>query len=241
MKLAQQANKKIILNEIRIMKEMNHPNIVNFLDSYFHEGTIWVSMEYVDGASLAEVIETCEEKLTEPQIAFICKNVLQGLKYLHSRNCIHRDIKSDNILLGLDGVIKITDFGYSALLSGPEMKRNTTVGTTYWFFLKKRIKVNNFSFEKKRMAPEVITEEATYNFKVDIWSLGILCLECVEGEPPYMNQVPLRALFLIVSEGIPPFKNPESMSKEIKHLIQLCTQMDPKKRPPAEALLEVIF
>lgn len=223
MKLSQQSNKKIVLNEIRIMKEMNHPNIINFLDSYFHDGTIWISMEYVNGASLAEVIETTSNQLNEPQIAHICKKVLLGLQYLHSKNCIHRDIKSDNVLLGLNESIKLTDFGYSALLSGPEVKRNTTVGTTYW------------------MAPEVITEEATYDFKVDIWSLGILCLECEEGEPPYMDMVPLRALFVIVSQGLPPFKNPQKMSKEIKHFIQLCTQMEPTKRPTADILLTVII
>lgn len=88
------------------------------------------------------------------------------------------------------------------------------------------------------MAPEVITEGASYSFKADIWSLGVSCLECFQ-DPPYMNMIPLRALFAIASDGLPPFQNPERMSKSVQQFIQQCTQMDPDKRPTAETLLNV--
>lgn len=218
MKLSQQASKKIVINEILIMRSMKHENIVNYVDCFLDQGVLWVIMEFIDGASLAEVIEVNKGKMTEGQIAHVCSKVLDGLIYLHGEDCIHRDIKSDNILMGLDGQIKITDFGYSAQLTEGQNKRNTTVGTTYW------------------MAPEVISDDTDYDNKVDIWSLGIMCLECVEGEPPYMEHAPLRALFIIVSQGIPEFKRPETMSSELKDFIKTCTQMDPNNRPTSERL-----
>lgn len=136
----------IIINEIQIMKDSHHHAIVNYIDSYIVEGTLWVVMELINGGSLAELIEvgsllpflcvcvcvcssgTCSpsffvarqvcKTMNETQIATVCKVVLEGLEYLHTRAnpIIHRDIKSDNILLGLDGSIKITDFGYGAQL-----------------------------------------------------------------------------------------------------------------------------
>eukprot|EP01114_Cavostelium_apophysatum_P005180 TRINITY_DN1590_c0_g1_i1.p1 TRINITY_DN1590_c0_g1~~TRINITY_DN1590_c0_g1_i1.p1 ORF type:complete len:862 (-),score=188.68 TRINITY_DN1590_c0_g1_i1:748-3333(-) len=219
--LSQQAKPEVVVNEIMIMREMNHQNIVNFIDSFLVEGALWVIMEYVEGCSLTQLIEG--SKFTEPQIALICKRVLEGLIYLHSKDIIHRDIKSDNILMGINGDIKITDFGYSAQLTAEENKRKSVVGTTYW------------------MAPEVITSDAEYGNKCDIWSLGIMCIECVEGEPPYMDYPAIRALFFIVSQGRPPFKKPDEMSEEIKDFISICTQIEAEKRPDAETLLQHPF
>jgi len=155
-------------------------------------------------------------------ISFISKEILEGLKYLHSKAIIHRDIKSDNILLSKNGYVKITDFGFSAQLKESDEKRKTTVGTTYW------------------MAPEVISNEQ-YSFKIDIWSLGILIIECVEGEPPYMDLPAIKALFIIVSEGRPEFKDPEGMSEDIKDFIDICTKMRAEDRPSASELLEHPF
>eukprot|EP01114_Cavostelium_apophysatum_P018579 TRINITY_DN577_c0_g1_i1.p1 TRINITY_DN577_c0_g1~~TRINITY_DN577_c0_g1_i1.p1 ORF type:complete len:604 (+),score=176.66 TRINITY_DN577_c0_g1_i1:121-1932(+) len=217
--IAQQVKKEILINEIMTMKTCKHASIVNFINCYLSQGTIWVVMEYVDGASLTQVIETCRDEIPEPMIALIIKKCLEGLMYLHSKNIIHRDVKSDNVLLGLGGQIKVTDFGYSAKLTKDEPMRGSQVGTTYW------------------MAPEVISTQTMYNTKADIWSLGIMTIELVEQEPPYMDLPALKALLRIVTEGIPPFKNPSGMSPEIKEFIAICTKMSPDLRPTAGELL----
>jgi len=223
MVIAKQVKSDIVINEIMIMKESQHPSIVNYIDSYVVRDSLWVIMEYVDGGSLTEMITVCES-LPENLIATICKITLEGLEYLHTRPnpIIHRDIKSDNILMGLDGSVKITDFGYGAQLGGSADKRASVVGTTYW------------------MAPEVVKGKE-YTCKVDVWSLGIMAIECLEGEPPYMKESMLRALFLIASKGCPDLKQPDAMSSEFKDFIKQCTIMDPDERPSSSDLLSHPF
>eukprot|EP01087_Luapelamoeba_hula_P001046 TRINITY_DN1079_c0_g2_i2.p1 TRINITY_DN1079_c0_g2~~TRINITY_DN1079_c0_g2_i2.p1 ORF type:complete len:950 (-),score=193.52 TRINITY_DN1079_c0_g2_i2:107-2956(-) len=219
MVLAKQVKSDIVVNEIMIMKNNQHPAVVNYIDSYLLKGSLWVVMELIDGGSLTELITVCGT-IPEPLIATICKVTLEGLEYLHTRPnpIIHRDIKSDNMLMGLDGCVKITDFGYGAQLGGHTDQRASVVGTTYW------------------MAPEVIKGKG-YSTKVDVWSLGIMAMEMVEGEPPYMNESMLRALFLIATKGPPDFKNPDSMSEDLKDFIRMCTIMEPDDRPSSSDLL----
>eukprot|EP01096_Ripella_sp_DP13-Kostka_P001731 TRINITY_DN1211_c0_g1_i1.p1 TRINITY_DN1211_c0_g1~~TRINITY_DN1211_c0_g1_i1.p1 ORF type:complete len:726 (-),score=289.17 TRINITY_DN1211_c0_g1_i1:380-2557(-) len=211
-------------SEISIMKACKHKNIINYIESYIHENQLWVLMEYMDGGDLTDVIRFNRENLNEAHIAYIIKEVVEGLHYLHSREhpIIHRDIKSDNILLDSKGNIKITDFGFGARLTKENNKRNSVIGTTYW------------------MAPEVVTSQQ-YGPKIDIWSLGIMAQEMVEGEPPYMEETAIKALFLIASRGRAPFKNPERLSPTFKNFVKQCTIMDPNTRPSAMVLLKHPF
>jgi len=216
-------NIKLLTSEIHIMKESTHPNVVRYLDSYRVEDKLWVAMEYMGGGCLTEILEQFEDvQMTEGNIAWVCQETLKGLAYIHSLHRIHRDIKSDNILLGSRGEVKIADFGYAAQLTQQKNKRQTIVGTPYW------------------MAPELIRGQE-YDTKVDIWSLGIMIMEMAEGEPPYMEFPPLRALFLITTKGIPDLKEPSKWSQHFQNFVSLTLEKDPSARPDANELLKHPF
>ncbi|NXX46260.1 PAK1 kinase, partial [Tricholaema leucomelas] len=167
--LHQQRRKELILNEIQIMRENHHANIVNYLDSYLVNNELWLAMEYLDGGSLFDVVTVvC---MDEGHIAAVCRECLQALHFLHSNQLIHRDIKSDNILLRMNGSVKLADFGLC--VQHKHSKRNTMVGTSYW------------------IAPEVLAQKP-YGPKADVWSLGITAVEMLEGEPPYYKESPLK-------------------------------------------------
>ncbi len=220
MKLSMQPKKDLIVNEILIMAQTNHPNIIEYIDSYLVNNDLWVVMELMDGGALTDIVE--EQELDEDYIAAICKQSLEGLEHMHRLAIIHRDIKSDNLLLDKSGHVKLTDFGFCAKLAMPEAKRATMVGTPYW------------------MAPEIVKQEP-YDAKVDIWSLGIMVIEMIEGQPPYLDEEPVKALYLIAAKGKPDLSNPDAVSPELTDFLDQCLQVNPAKRASASQLLKHPF
>jgi len=216
-------NVKLLATEISIMKSSKHPNVVEYIESYIVDEKMWVMMEYMGGGCLTDVLECFDDiQMNEQQIAYVTRETLQSLAYVHAHHRIHRDIKSDNILLSIDGAVKLADFGYAAQLTKSFVKRNTVVGTPYW------------------MAPELIRGH-DYGTKVDIWSLGIMLIEMAEGEPPYMEYPPLRALFLITTKGIPPLKDQNKWSRDFHDFLQKCLDVKVQTRPEAAELLRHPF
>lgn len=221
MDLSHQPRKELIVNEILVMKESQHPNIVNFLESYLvRNNELWVIMEFMEGGALTDIIDN--NTLEEDQIASICLETCKGLQHLHAQSIIHRDIKSDNVLLNASGQVKITDFGFCAKLTDQKSKRATMVGTPYW------------------MAPEVVKQKE-YGAKVDIWSLGIMAIEMIENEPPYLDEEPLKALYLIATNGTPTLKKPNLLSVELKGFLAVCLCADVKSRATADELVQHEF
>lgn len=213
-------NKAALYEETRIMASMHSEYIVRFISAYRVQNTLWIVMEYMDGGSLTNIATFCD--CQEAHIAYFAREVLRGLAYMHKQNKIHRDIKTDNVLLNANGAVKLADFGFTVQLSKKNPNRKSIVGTPYW------------------MAPELIRSQP-YNFKVDIWSLGVMCRELAEGVPPYVDLPPLRALYMIQTEGLPEIAHPEERSAEILDFLSKCLKMNPNERPTAEELLKHPF
>lgn len=212
-----------ILIEINILKDCQHENVVGYYGSYLNKGKeLWIAMEFCGGGSVSDCEDILDEPLTEEQIAIICRQSLRGLEYLHNQKKIHRDIKAGNILLTKTGDIKLADFGVSAQLTSTLSKKNSFIGTPYW------------------MAPEVIEGEH-YDFKCDVWSLGITAIEMAELLPPYSEIHPMRALFQIPKNPAPKLQDTEKWTPEFQDFVKRCLVKLPKKRASVKELLEHPF
>ncbi|XP_061574863.1 mitogen-activated protein kinase kinase kinase kinase 5-like [Cololabis saira] len=216
----------IIQQEIVIVKSCKHPNIVAYYGSYIRANKLWICMEFCGGGSLQDIYHVTGP-LSEPQIAYICREMLQGLDYLHAQKKIHRDIKGANILLNDHGEVKLADFGISAQITATLARRMSFIGTPYW------------------MAPEVAAVEIKggYNELCDIWSVGITAIELAELQPPMFDVHPLRVLFLMSKSGYQPpkLKDKSKWSSTFYNFVKAMLVRNPKKRPSASKMLSHMF
>lgn len=208
-----------ILKEVKFLRQLKHPNTIEYKGCYLKEHTAWLVMEYCLG-SASDLLEVHKKPLQEVEIAAITHGALQGLAYLHSHALIHRDIKAGNILLTEPGQVKLADFG-SASMASPA---NSFVGTPYW------------------MAPEVILamDEGQYDGKVDIWSLGITCIELAERKPPLFNMNAMSALYHIAQNDSPTLQSNE-WTDSFRRFVDYCLQKIPQERPTSTELLRHDF
>uniref|UniRef100_A0A672K0R7 Mitogen-activated protein kinase kinase kinase kinase n=1 Tax=Sinocyclocheilus grahami TaxID=75366 RepID=A0A672K0R7_SINGR len=216
----------IIQQEIFMVKECTHHNIVAYFGSYLCREKLWICMEYCGGGSLQDIYHVTGP-LSELQISYVCRETLQGLAYLHSKGKMHRDIKGANILLTDNGDVKLADFGVAAKITATMAKRKSFIGTPYW------------------MAPEVAAVEKNggYNHLCDIWAVGITSIELAELQPPMFDLHPMRALFLMSKSNFQPpkLKDKTKWSTAFHNFVKISLTKNPKKRPTAEKLLSHLF
>ncbi|XP_057205214.1 mitogen-activated protein kinase kinase kinase kinase 4 isoform X1 [Triplophysa rosa] len=220
--------------EINMLKtHSHHRNIATYYGAFVkkspagQDDQLWLVMEYCGAGSVTDLLKKTKGNcLKEDWIAYICREVLRGLLHLHSHHVIHRDIKGQNVLLTENAEIKLVDFGVSAQLDRTIGRRNTFIGTPYW------------------MAPEVIAcdenPDATYDYRSDVWSLGITALEMAEGAPPLCDMHPMRALFLIPRNPPPKLKS-KKWSKKFLTFVDSCLVKNYQHRPSTETLLRHSF
>ncbi|KAM4676991.1 misshapen-like kinase 1 isoform 5-T5 [Discoglossus pictus] len=223
-----------IKQEINMLKKYSHHrNIATYYGAFIkksppgNDDQLWLVMEFCGAGSVTDLVKNTKgNALKEDCIAYICREILRGLSHLHAHKVIHRDIKGQNVLLTENAEVKLVDFGVSAQLDRTVGRRNTFIGTPYW------------------MAPEVIAcdenPDATYDYRSDIWSLGITAIEMAEGAPPLCDMHPMRALFLIPRNPPPKLKS-KKWSKKFIDFIDTCLIKNYMSRPPTEPLLKYPF
>ncbi|XP_060922208.1 mitogen-activated protein kinase kinase kinase kinase 2 isoform X3 [Limanda limanda] len=215
-----------IQQEITMMKECKHKNIVSYFGSYHRKTKLWICMEYCGGGSLQDIYHVTGP-LKEKQIAYVCRETLQGLYHLHETGKMHRDIKGANILLTERGDVKLADFGVAAEISASVAKRKSFIGTPYW------------------MAPEVaaVEKKGGYNHLCDIWAVGITAIELAELQPPMFDLHPMRALMLMSKSSFQPprLKDKSKWCAGFQSFVKMALIKNPRKRPSAETLLQHPF
>ncbi|XP_032084459.1 nik-related protein kinase [Thamnophis elegans] len=220
--------------EINMLKKYSHHrNIATYYGAFVkkspagQDDQLWLVMEYCGAGSVTDLVKKTKGNcFKEDWIAYICREVLRGLSHLHAHHVIHRDIKGQNVLLTENAEVKLVDFGVSAQLDRTIGRRNTFIGTPYW------------------MAPEVIAcdenPDSTYDYRSDLWSLGITAIEMAEGAPPLCDMHPMRALFLIPRNPSPKLKS-RKWSKKFLNFVDSCLVKNYTHRPVTETLLKHSF
>uniref|UniRef100_A0A8D0B252 non-specific serine/threonine protein kinase n=1 Tax=Sander lucioperca TaxID=283035 RepID=A0A8D0B252_SANLU len=213
--------------EIDILAKCDHRYIVKLLDAFYHDNKLWIMIEFCPGGAVDATMLELDRGLTEPQIKVVCRQMLEALSYLHSMKIIHRDLKAGNILLMLDGDIKLADFGVSAKNTKTLQRRDSFIGTPYW------------------MAPEVVMcetmKDAPYDYKADVWSLGITLIELAQIEPPHHELNPMRVLLKIAKSEPPTLEQPHKWSQEFKDFLKKALDKNPETRPTVAQLTEHPF
>ncbi|XP_053181455.1 STE20-like kinase b [Scomber japonicus] len=213
--------------EIDILASCDHQNIVKLLDAFYFDSKLWILIEFCAGGAVDAIMLELERPLTEPQIRVVCKQTLEALVYLHDNKIIHRDLKAGNILLTLDGDVKLADFGVSAKNTKTLQRRDSFIGTPYW------------------MAPEVVmcetSKDRPYDFKADIWSLGVTLIELAQIEPPNHEMNPMRVLLKIAKADPPTLMQPSRWSPEFSDFLKRCLDKNVDNRWNPTQLLQHPF
>uniref|UniRef100_A0A8C1IJ73 non-specific serine/threonine protein kinase n=1 Tax=Cyprinus carpio TaxID=7962 RepID=A0A8C1IJ73_CYPCA len=213
--------------EIDILASCDHHNIVKLLDAFYYESKLWILIEFCAGGAIDAVMLELERPLTEPQIRVVCKQTLDALQYLHDNKVIHRDLKAGNILLSLDGDVKLADFGVSAKNTKTIQRRDSFIGTPYW------------------MAPEVVmcetSKDRPYDYKADIWSLGVTLIELAQIEPPNHEMNPMRVLLKIAKADPPTLQQPSKWSPEFNDFLKHALDKNVDNRWSTAQLLQHPF
>ncbi|KAM7140216.1 serine/threonine-protein kinase 10 [Molossus nigricans] len=213
--------------EIEILATCDHPYIVKLLGAYYYDGKLWIMIEFCPGGAVDAIMLELDRGLTEPQIQVVCRQMLEALNFLHSKKIIHRDLKAGNVLMTLEGDIRLADFGVSAKNLKTLQKRDSFIGTPYW------------------MAPEVVMcetmKDTPYDYKADIWSLGITLIEMAQIEPPHHELNPMRVLLKIAKSDPPTLLTPSKWSVEFRDFLKTALDKNPETRPSASQLLEHPF
>lgn len=213
--------------EIDILASCDHPNIVKLLDAFYYENNLWILIEFCAGGAVDAVMLELERPLTEPQIRVVCKQTLDALVYLHENKIIHRDLKAGNILFTIDGDVKLADFGVSAKNTKTIQRRDSFIGTPYW------------------MAPEVVmcetSKDRPYDYKADVWSLGVTLIEMAQIEPPHHELNPMRVLLKIAKSEPPTLAQPSRWSNDFNDFLRKCLEKNLDVRWTAIQLLQHPF
>ncbi|XP_078421106.1 STE20-like serine/threonine-protein kinase isoform X2 [Cetorhinus maximus] len=213
--------------EIDILASCDHHHIVKLLDAFYYENKLWILIEFCAGGAVDAVMLELERALTEPQIQVICKHTLEALSYLHDNKVIHRDLKAGNILLTMEGDVKLADFGVSAKNSRTLQRRDSFIGTPYW------------------MAPEVVmcetSKDKPYDYKADIWSLGVTLIELAQMEPPHHELNPMRVLLKIAKADPPTLAQPSRWSPEFSDFLKKALEKNVEVRWSCQQLLQHPF
>uniref|UniRef100_A0A8C5TAK1 Mitogen-activated protein kinase kinase kinase kinase n=1 Tax=Malurus cyaneus samueli TaxID=2593467 RepID=A0A8C5TAK1_9PASS len=218
----------VVQQEIIMMKDCKHPNIVAYFGSYLRRDKLWICMEFCGGGSLQDIYHGTSRlySLKSKCSLFSKIEMIAGLYYLHSKGKMHRDIKLLTVILFLLFFL-IADFGVSAQITATIAKRKSFIGTPYW------------------MAPEVaaVERKGGYNQLCDLWAVGITAIELAELQPPMFDLHPMRALFLMTKSNFQPPKLKDKMkwSNSFHHFVKMALTKNPKKRPTAEKLLQHPF